>query len=55
MFYPQLLIALIISMAGLAHASAANVDGSLCEEAASSLPFSAILLALLSTAISFYS
>ncbi|HTK86471.1 MAG TPA: PQQ-dependent sugar dehydrogenase, partial [Nitrospiraceae bacterium] len=38
--------------AGLAHASAANVDGSLCEEAASSLPFSAIRLERTATGFS---
>src|SRR5690348_13701079 len=52
MFYPKLLIALIFSMAGLAHASAANVDGSLCEEALSSPPFPAIQLERIATGLS---
>jgi glucose/arabinose dehydrogenase len=52
MFYLQLLVALIISMAGLAHASAANVDGSLCEEAASSQAFPAIRLERMTTGLS---
>jgi glucose/arabinose dehydrogenase len=52
MFYLQLLGALIISMAGLAQASAANVDGSLCEEATSSPPFPAIRLERIATGLS---
>jgi glucose/arabinose dehydrogenase len=52
MFYPQLFVALIISVAGLAHASAANVDGSLCEETTSSPPFPAIRLERIATGLS---
>jgi glucose/arabinose dehydrogenase len=52
MFYPQLFVALIISMAGLAHAGAANVDGSLCEEAVSSPPLPAIRLERIATGFS---
>jgi glucose/arabinose dehydrogenase len=49
MFYPQLFVALIISVAGIAHASA---DRPLCEEAASSLPFPAIRLERIAAGLS---
>jgi glucose/arabinose dehydrogenase len=52
MSYRSLFVALIISMAGFAHASAANVDGSLCEEAPSSPPFPAIQLERIATGLS---